>query len=130
MGDPMSTIPALPPRPPQAASSPASSLLPTPMTVAASTSEVPVVDCGAASAPAAIVGATPAPASVLDAGAGAVHIVFAAAAATTAAHREAIREEERRKKSQRLGLESSYVAGCSYNSGLHSSQDQLARQIL
>ncbi|CAN6282819.1 unnamed protein product [Urochloa humidicola] len=72
MGDPISTIPTLPPRSPHATSSPVSSLAPVPVTVAAA---VPV-----------------------DAGAGVVPIVFAAAAAAT--HREAIREEARRKKAQ------------------------------
>ncbi|CAO2148108.1 unnamed protein product [Urochloa humidicola] len=98
MGDPICTIPALPPRPLEAASSPASSLVHMPVTVAAVTSAVPVIVCGAAPAPAPapVVGAAPAPAPVVDAGAGAVPIIFVVAAA----HREAIREEARRKKAQ------------------------------
>ncbi|CAN6177406.1 unnamed protein product [Urochloa humidicola] len=69
------------------------------VTVAAATSAVPIVVCGAAPAPTPtpVVGAAPTPAPVVDAGAGAVPIVFAAAAAR---HREAIREEARRKKNE------------------------------
>ncbi|CAN6170599.1 unnamed protein product [Urochloa humidicola] len=100
MGDPSSTIPALPARPPHATSSPASSLAPMPVTVfAAAAGAVPVVIGGADPAPAAVVGVAPAPAPVVGAGADAVHIVFAAATAA-ATRRDAIREEARRKKAQ------------------------------
>ncbi|CAN6195278.1 unnamed protein product [Urochloa humidicola] len=102
MGDPNSTIPALPARPPHATSSPASSLAHMPVTVVAATAgAVPVVIGGADPAPAAVVGVAPAPAPVVGAGADAVHIVFAAAA-TAATRRDAIREEARRKKAQVL----------------------------
>ncbi|CAO2141638.1 unnamed protein product, partial [Urochloa humidicola] len=97
-GRSISTIPALPPH---ATSSPALSIALVPLTAAAAVGAVPVSGGAAAPAPtpAPIICAAPALALVVDAGVGAVPIVFSAAIAA-ATHREAIREEARRKKAQ------------------------------